>query len=104
MMLWLWGTLSGLEIKIFSREPNCIFKSHLQVLCIETNIFLGSLQKFEGAAGGFNEALGSQHPLISSPGCVFGMTGSMAYDFQILWGYYLKPIDVSIGLYLGVLT
>ena len=42
---------SGLEIKFFSREPNCIFKSHLQVLCIEISTFLGSLQKFEGAAG-----------------------------------------------------
>ena len=40
---------AGLEIKIFSRESNCNFKSHLQVLCIETSTFLGSLQKFEGA-------------------------------------------------------
>ena len=57
----------GLEIKIFSREPNCIFKSHLQVLCIETSTFLGSLQKFEGAAGEFKGALGCWHSLISSP-------------------------------------
>ena len=59
---------AGLEIKIFSREPNCIFKRHFQVLCIETSTFLGSLQKFEGAAGEFKGALGSRHPLISSPG------------------------------------
>ena len=58
---------SGLEIKIFSGEPNCIFKSHLQVLCIETSTFLGSLQKFEGAAGEFKGDLGCWHPLISSP-------------------------------------
>ena len=29
--------------------------------------YLGSLQKFEGAAGAFKEAQGSWHPLISSP-------------------------------------
>ena len=40
---------SGLEIKFFSREPNCIFKSYQKVLCIETSTFLGS-----------------QHTLISS--------------------------------------
>ena len=31
--------ITGLEIKFFSREPNCIFKSHLKVLCIETSTF-----------------------------------------------------------------
>ena len=61
---------TGLEITISLREPNCIFKSHAQVLCIETSTPLGSLQKFEGAAGGFKGALGSRHPLISSPGSV----------------------------------
>ena len=50
---------AGLENKIFPREPNCIFKSHLQVLCIETSTFLGSLQKFEGAAPEFKGAIGS---------------------------------------------
>ena len=65
--LW-YGTVSGLEIKIFPREHNCIFKSHLQVLCIETSTFLGSLLKFEGAAGEFKGALGCRHPLTSSPG------------------------------------
>ena len=35
-----------------------------KVLCIETSISLGFLQKFEGAAGEFKEALGSRHPLI----------------------------------------
>ena len=63
-----WVRLAGLEIKIFSREPNCIFKKYLKALCIETSSFLGSLQKFEGAAGEFRGALGSWHPLISSPG------------------------------------
>ena len=58
---------SGLENNIFSREPNCIIKSHLQVLCIESSTFLGSLQIFEGAAGKFKGALTSRHPLISSP-------------------------------------
>ena len=59
--------LSGLEIKFFFREPNCIFKSFQKALCIETSTFFGSLQKFEGAAGEFKGALGSWHPLISSP-------------------------------------
>ena len=44
---------------------------HLQKLpkgvCIETSTSLGSLQKFAGAAGEFKEALGSRHPLVSSP-------------------------------------
>ena len=60
-------SFAGLEIKIFSREPNCIFKSYFNVLCIETNTFLGSLQEFEGAAGEFKGALGFRLPLISSP-------------------------------------
>ena len=47
--------ISGLEIKILSREPNCIFKSYLKVLYTS----LGSLQKFEGAAREFKGALGS---------------------------------------------
>ena len=37
------------------------------MLFIETSTFLGSLQKFEGAAGEFKGALCSRHPLISSP-------------------------------------
>ena len=37
------------------------------MLCIETSTSLGDLQKFEGAAGEFKGALGSQHPLILSP-------------------------------------
>ena len=57
----------GLEIKIFSREPNCIFRSHLQLLCIETSTFLGSLQKFEGAAGEFKGVLSSRHPFNFEP-------------------------------------
>ena len=51
--------MTRLEIKIFSREPNCILESHFQMLCIETSTFLGSLQKFEGAAGEFKGALGT---------------------------------------------
>ena len=57
----------GLKLTFFFREPNCIFKSHLKVLCIETSTSLGYLQKFEGAVGEFKGALGSRHPLISSP-------------------------------------
>ena len=52
----------------FFREPNCIFKSYLKVLCIETSTTFGSLQKFEGAPGEFKGALSSWHPLISNPG------------------------------------
>ena len=58
---------AGLEIKFFSREPDSIFKSYLKVFCIETSIFFCSLEKFEGAAGEFEEALGSPQPLILSP-------------------------------------
>ena len=54
--------ISGLEIKIFFREPNCILKSYQNVLCIETSTFLGTLQKFEGDAAEFKGALGSWHP------------------------------------------
>ena len=43
--------VAGHEIRIFSRVPNCFFKSHLQLLCIETRTSLGSLLKFEEAAG-----------------------------------------------------
>ena len=59
--------ISGLEIKPFSREPNCIFKSYLKELCIETSTSLSSLQRFEGAAGKFKGALGSWHPLVLGP-------------------------------------
>ena len=54
------------EIKLFSREPNCIFKSYLEVFCIENSTYLGSLQKLEGAPGEFKVALGYLLPLISS--------------------------------------
>ena len=37
------------------------------MLCIETSTSSGSLQTFEGAAGEFKEALGSQLQIISSP-------------------------------------
>ena len=47
--------LTGLEIKIFSREPNCIFISFIKVFCM-SNTYLGSLQIFEGAAGAFKGA------------------------------------------------
>ena len=67
LVLWAKVASASEGLRFFSREPNCIFKSHLQVLCIETSTFLGSLQIFEGAAGEFKGALGSPHPLISSP-------------------------------------
>ena len=41
------------KVLFFSREPNCIFKIYLKVLCIETSTSLGSLQKFEGAQENF---------------------------------------------------
>ena len=41
------------------------------MLYIETSTFLGSLQKFEGAAGEFKGALCSRHPLISSPAITY---------------------------------
>ena len=50
---------TGLNIKFFSREPNCIFQSYLTVLCIETCTSLGSLKKFEHAAGEFKGAPGT---------------------------------------------
>ena len=46
-------------LKVFFREPNCIFKSYLKVLRIETSTSLDSLKKFEGAPGEFKGALGS---------------------------------------------
>ena len=61
---------AGLEIIIFFQGAQLhlqIFKSYLKMFCIETSSSLGSLQKFEGAAGEFKGALGSPHPLISSP-------------------------------------
>ena len=79
---------SGLEIKCFSKEPNCIFKSYLKVLCIETGtlycivlyfidcsariqkLTFCSLQELEGAKEEFKGALGSWHPAISSPDLV----------------------------------
>ena len=68
----LYSPWRGLEINLkFSRQPNCIFKSYLKVLYIETSMPLGSLQKFEGAAGEFKGALGSQLQLISSPDRVY---------------------------------
>ena len=57
------GVISGPETIFFPREPNCIFKCYLKVLCLENSTSLGSLEKCEGAA----RALGSRHPLISSP-------------------------------------
>ena len=74
---------SGLEIKILSREPNCIFSSYLEILCIETSTSLGSLEKFEGAAGEFNGALGFRHPLILSPDISSRMYISLVKAFTI---------------------
>ena len=69
--LFCFTHFSGPEIKLFSRKPNCIFKSFLKVFCKETNTSLGSMQKFGGAAGVFKGALGSWHPLISSLASIF---------------------------------
>ena len=63
LQLAMGQVVTGLKIKLFSREPNCIFKSYLKVFCIENSISLSSRQKFEGAAGEFKGALGSWHPL-----------------------------------------
>ena len=47
-------------------------QQHFQeVLCIETSTSLGSLQKYEQAAGEFKGALGSRLVLIFSPGYTF---------------------------------
>ena len=42
-------------------------QKQLKGVSIETNKSLGSLQKFEGAAGEFIGALGSQQPIPPSP-------------------------------------
>ena len=31
------SVILGLEIKFYSQEPNCIFKSYLKVFCMETS-------------------------------------------------------------------
>ena len=49
--------LTGLEIEYFSREPNCILKSYLKVLCIESSTSVGSLHKYGGAAVEFKGVL-----------------------------------------------
>ena len=92
------GRIAGLEIKIFSREPNCIFKSHLQVLYIETSTFLGSLQKFEGAAGEFKGALSSRHPLNSSPGLSFSSFSSPGAIYTM---FHMQQWDTNIIAYLS---
>ena len=33
--------MAGLEIKFLSKEPNCIFKSYLKVVCKETTYIFG---------------------------------------------------------------
>ena len=70
-----------MEIKLFSREPNCIFKGYLMALCIESITSLFSLQKFEEATGEFKAALGSWQPLILSPETVI----KNFYAVQRLW-------------------
>ena len=44
------------SVFFFFMEPNCIFKSYLKVLCIETSKTFGSLHNFEGAPGEFKGA------------------------------------------------
>ena len=83
---------SGLEIKILSRKPNCmIFKSYLKVLYIKISTSKGSLQKFEGAAGEFKGALGSRHPLISSPASYY----KCAKELPIVEGLPVLPYFLS---------
>ena len=53
------NSIPGLEIKIFSREPNCIFISFMKVFCMSNSTYLGSLQRFEGAPVAFKGALGT---------------------------------------------
>ena len=50
------GGRAGLEKNVqvfFSRQPNCIFKSFLKVVRIETSTSVGYLQKFERVAEEF---------------------------------------------------
>ena len=42
--IYIYIYISGVEIKIFSREPNCIL---IKVFCISNLTYLDSLQKFE---------------------------------------------------------
>ena len=52
--------VSGIKIKLlysYTREPNCIFLKLLKG-CTETSTYLGSLKKFEGATGEFEEVMG----------------------------------------------
>ena len=58
------------------------------MLCVETSTSLGSLQKFEGAAGEFKGAHGSRHPLISSP---------VYYDLcLVLMNVYMFMVEIWI--------
>ena len=60
-------TQQGSKLSFFPGSQTAISKSFLKVLCIENSTSLGSLQKYEGAAGDFNGAQGSWYPFISSP-------------------------------------
>ena len=60
----------------FFQGPNCIFKSYLKVLCMETSPSLGSLHKLE--AGEVKEALSNRLLLISSP--VMKMVIQLSYN------------------------
>ena len=56
-----------LSFYLDSREPNCILKSYLNGLCIETSTSLAAMHKLEGAGEEFCEVQGSRLQLISSP-------------------------------------
>ena len=83
--------LQGSKLSLFFGEPKCIFKGFLKV-CIETSTSFGSLQKFEGAAGEFKRAIGSRHPLISSPALCWYSSLILQFSLCILFSYYLKDL------------
>ena len=96
-------TNPGLEIKcFFSREHNCIFKSYLNVLCIETSAFLGSLQKFDGGAGEFNGAPGSRLTLISSPGILPLVDRNMLDSISAFMAMLVVNIREYIQYFIGL--
>ena len=60
--------LQGSKLRLYPGSPIASSKAiYVEMLCIKTSTSLGSLQKFEEATGEFKGALGSRHPLISSP-------------------------------------
>ena len=66
-------------IKNFSWEPKYVFTRYLKVLCIETSSSLGSLLKFEGAAGEIKGPLISWLQMIGA----LSIQETLAYGFLI---------------------